>query len=185
MGLSPKEMHARIIENLGSKTGRDLSEWLKIAESLDQSSTEKERIARLKKDWDLGHYTAVAIVKELTTGNEYNDDKRLIDALFKPGTEARSVYGSVDQWLCSQENVERVPCKTYVGYRAHRQFAVVRPGKNSTLEVGLTLPPDQSSSLALSKGFGSARIQSKFLMNSPEISEQDRALLTAAIADAV
>jgi hypothetical protein len=62
MGLSPKQMEDAIIQNLKSKTGKTLQEWLatlKESKILDK----KEAIGFLKTEKGLGHFQAQTVYK--------------------------------------------------------------------------------------------------------------------------
>ena len=89
MALSPKEMHDRIIENLASKTSHDRDHWHIVVASARSALSDKKLVAHLKTEHDLGHYTAVAVVKESMHGNEYDAVDDLIAALFAGKSKAK------------------------------------------------------------------------------------------------
>ena len=65
MGLSPAEMHKRILENLEEKTGHDFAYWRGIVEQILAAENSSAQVAELKSQHGLGHYTAVTIVKQV------------------------------------------------------------------------------------------------------------------------
>lgn len=64
MGLSPSEMQEAIINNLSKKTGKSLEEWVVVAGSIKAKSP-KELLELLKSAFNLGHFQAQVIIKEL------------------------------------------------------------------------------------------------------------------------
>ena len=158
MALSPKEMHAAILGNLAGKTGRGADEWLVLLRS-EGPSVRRDRIAWLKGEHGLGNHTAVALVTE-ANGDGWGADDELLNALFAPhdaGIRAR--FDELERTVRGfGDDVRVVPCKTYVGFRRRRQFAVVRPGRTGVLEIGTAL---NEPGLEPTKGLGSARITAK------------------------
>jgi len=66
MGLSPQEMETAIIQNLPSKTGKSLDEWLEVLR--ESKLTEKKELkAHLKDTHGVGHFQAQTIVKRFLT----------------------------------------------------------------------------------------------------------------------
>lgn len=160
MALSPREMHERIIENLAAKTGHSFEYWLRVVVKQRKEKSDKELIAHLKNKHGLGHYTAVAIIKQSVTGNEYDVPDDLITALFIGKSKARQLYEAIDGQVLTLSGAERVPCKTYVGYRRKTQFLIIAPMGDVGVKCGLTLPPDRTV-LAPASNYGSHRIRSQ------------------------
>jgi hypothetical protein len=71
MALSPAEMHDKIIENLKVKTGKSFTQWLSVINKLPENLSEKQRVKLLKTDHGLGHFTAIAILKNPRSGNPH------------------------------------------------------------------------------------------------------------------
>ncbi|MEL7129626.1 MAG: DUF4287 domain-containing protein [Pseudomonadota bacterium] len=177
MALSPKEMHARIIENLKTKTGKDFAAWANITAKIQGDKSDKDLIAELKSDHGLGHYTAFAIVKEMRNGNAYADEQALVDKLFAMFPRARASFENLSAWLLEKPEVGQTPCKTYVGFRTKRQFAIARPTKRDSLEIGLTLPVSASNSLSPAKNFGGSRIMSKVEVEAQTLSVEIKSMV--------
>lgn len=156
MALSPKEMHERILSNLLEKTGRDAGTWLALIRDAGPASR-RDRTNWLKAEHGLGHGTATTLACE-ADGNGWGTDGDLLAALFAD-PEVRHRY---DELAASVKalgpDVTVVPCKTYVGFQRRRQFAVVRPRKDGTLEIGVAL---DDAALPPAKGLGSARINAR------------------------
>ena len=161
MALSPGEMHDRIIENLEAKTGHALDHWLSVVNTQRRERSDKYIVGYLKAEHGLGHYTAFAIVKEASSGNEYSATEDLVAALFAEKPNAKSLYDTLDARVTAMPRVERIACKTYVGYRAKTQFLVIAPSGKDGLRCGLALAPD-AIGLSPASSFGSARIRSRF-----------------------
>lgn len=170
MALSPGEMHARILKNLPEKTGQSLDYWLGVVSGFPAAMSIKEKTACLKTEYGLGHYTAVAILKQATEGNAYENSDRLVSELFAPQPpEARSLFNQLDKIIYSLGNdIRQTPCKTYIGYSHTRQFIIVRPVKTGSLELGLVLPYGYDALLSPAKNFGSRRIRSYLRINSAD-----------------
>ncbi|MEM8791408.1 MAG: DUF4287 domain-containing protein [Pseudomonadota bacterium] len=157
MALDPGAMHARIIENLPEKAGHPLSHWLNVLAK--GPSDKKSRMALLKTEHGLGHHTAVAIIREFEDDVPWRDGSSLEQALreaFSP--PAAELYDALKAHALGIPGVNIVPCKTYVGIKAKRQFAVIKPSRTDGLHLGLALPPKSASELSEARNLGSARI---------------------------
>lgn len=179
MALSPREMHDRIIGNLEAKTGHAFDYWRVVVTDERDERSEKDLVAHLKAAHGLGHYTAVAIIKEVASGNEYEATDDLVAALFEGKPHAKRLFEVIDAEATEMPKTERVPCKTYVGYRAKTQFMIVAPSGESSLRCGLAMPPDDPS-LTPSSSFGSARIKSHFEVGEGGPTTEQLALIKAA-----
>ncbi|MEM8797236.1 MAG: DUF4287 domain-containing protein [Pseudomonadota bacterium] len=168
MALSPGEMHTRIIENLLDKTGLDLSGWLDRLKA--GPKTRKDRINWLKQEHGLGHGTAGAIAREYEGDVPWAKGSELETDLLKEASAAvRSDYERAKEALLSlDKQVEAVYCKTYTGFRARTQFAILKPTKNG-LVIGLALDPETSPDLDPSGSLGgSKRIASMIKTDLPQ-----------------
>ena len=179
MALSPREMHDRIIENLAEKTGYAFDHWQSVVKAERGEKDDKAVVAHLKAAHGLGHYTAVAIIKEAGTGNDYDAKDDLVAALFAEKPDAKRLYDALDAEVMALPDTERVPCKTYVGYRAKTQFLIVAPSGDDTLRCGLAMSPSEAG-LEPSSNFGSARIASRFDLTGDALSSTQRDLIAAA-----
>lgn len=179
MALSPKEMHDRIIANLEAKTGHAFDHWRQIVGNERGERSDKDLVAHLKAAHGLGHYTSVAIIKESTSGNDYDAANDLIAALFAGKHKARRLFEAIDAKAIRLPGSVRVPCKTYVGYRAKTQFMIVAPSGEDGLRCGLALLPAEPG-LMPSSSFGSARITSRFDVAKGGPTAEQMALIEAA-----
>ncbi len=126
MALSAKEMQVAIEGNLEKKTGRTIEAWLIVAETA-QLSDERLLVKWLKAQHGLGHVTAQLVAARSQQKPEtYADEGALLRRLFDRKQQA--LLKAIEAMLQEEvPSVERVVCKTYVGFRAPRQFATIRP----------------------------------------------------------
>lgn len=179
MALSPREMHDRIIGNLRANTGHAFDYWHKVVADERGERSDKDLVAHLKAAHGLGHYTAVAIIKEAASGNEYEATDDLVAALFEAKPRAQRLFEAIDAEATELPGTERVPCKTYVGYRVKTQFMIVAPIKDNRLRCGLAMLPS-GLDLLPSSSFGSARIKSYFDVGEGGPTTEQLALIKAA-----
>jgi predicted transport protein len=142
MPKSPKEMGEAIARNLPEKTGKTFDQWVAIARNSGLANR-KERIAWLKSEHKLGSVTAMFIAAEAEGRSivaEYSDEGALLDAQFAGDKGAlRPLYDELAKAAKRLgKDVELTVCKTYVGIRRRKQFAMVKPGK-SRVDLGLVL----------------------------------------------
>jgi len=143
MPKSPKEMIDAIARNLPAKTGRTYEQWVDLTKK-EGPATRKERIAWLKSKHGLGTVTATFIAAEAegrSIAGEYADEGVLLDGMFA-GDKAplRPLYDEVVKMARKLgRDVDLTVCKTYVGFRRSKQFAIVKPGRGR-LDLGLVLP---------------------------------------------
>lgn len=161
MPLSPREMEAAIINNLSSKTGKGLDEWVAFVRE-NGPTGKKERLDWLKTTHRLGHVQASIILGRLETGkSDYADENSLVDGLFQDeNASARPLYEFLKRKILALGNdVKMEPDRTYLSFQRKRQFLVIRPVRG-VLIVGLALPEDfKNERLAKARHLGTpARI---------------------------
>jgi hypothetical protein len=144
MPKSPKEMGEAIARNLPAKTGRTFEEWVSIAKK-EKAGSRAELIARLKSKHKLGTVTAMFIAAEATGQSvvaEYADEGALLDGMYAGEKAAlRPIYDRLAQAGRKLGKDVTLPvCKTYVGMRRNRMFALVKPVTKSRVDLGLALP---------------------------------------------
>jgi hypothetical protein len=179
-------MLAAIKANLADRTGKTLTQWIKISRSGPEGAR-KERVAWLKKEYGLGGVTAAIIVDEASGGGptrQYDDPEALLDAQYEGARSAlRPLYDRLANWITGLGEVTVTICKTYVGFRHRRQFAVIKPATDDRLHLGLALPGEPSTArLARSKGLGGGdRITHRVSIGSArDVDRQVRAWLIQA-----
>ena len=166
MPLSPAQMGDAILRNLETKTGRSLEHWLDL---LHQSGADgkAEAIAQLKSA-GLGHFQAQKVYGASVGDDPYDDPGALAEALF-PG-DLRQQYAAFAKTCHSLgDDVRQTQCRTYAGFSAATQFAIVAPSAGGGLRVGVALrqdaiaQPRHAGVISPASGLGgSARINAAF-----------------------
>jgi hypothetical protein len=144
MPKSPKEMGDAIARNLPAKTGRTFGEWVTLTKA-HPAAARKERIAWLKSEYGLGSVTAMFIAAEAegrSVIDTYADEGALLDQMFAGEKGAlRPLYDGVTTLARKLgKDVDLTVCKTYVGVRRGRQFAMIKPTTRTRVDIGLVLP---------------------------------------------
>ncbi|MCU0699514.1 MAG: DUF4287 domain-containing protein [Myxococcaceae bacterium] len=135
MALSPHDMNAAIERNLLSRTGKDLAAWVALARTR-AGDDRRALIAWLKASHGLGHVTAQLVATRALVGSAPTA-RALLHQRFDE--RARALLEVVEPVVLGvSPDVERVVCKTYVGYRRKKQFAAIRPHRDG-LEVAVAL----------------------------------------------
>lgn len=87
--IIPEQILEAIIRNVQSKTRKSLYKWMVIVKSIP-SMNEKELLAILKNDHQLGHFQAKRTSRKLV------DDFLLDDNIFKKNVSCDSSFGVTD-----------------------------------------------------------------------------------------
>lgn len=182
MALSPAEMRRAVIANLPEKTGKSLQQWLAILKKGGPDDA-KEQVQWLKSAHKLGHVTAQCIVASAAgRGDEYAGPAKLIDALLAGNPVFKKIYIKIEKIIKTLPGAQAKPCKTYVPFYHRLQFARVKPGGRSHLELYLAL-----GSKKLTKGRlvpvkpSAARMTHVLQLNVPdEVDDKVRAWLKQA-----
>src|ERR1051326_40859 len=163
MPKSPGEMVAAVKANMPTKTGRSFEEWVALARS-EGPTTTKECYAWLKKQHGVPHLSA-QIIADKVSGKDrfaaYENGDALIEAQYSgPKANLRPIYNRLIQLARKLgKDVALTPCKTYVGLRRKRQFALVKPTTKTRVDLGVVLtdvPPQ--GRLEAAGNIGSDRI---------------------------
>ena len=156
MPKSPKEMGEAIARNLPAKTGRTFEEWVELTRR-QGFSTRRERVEWLKSKHGLGTVTATFIAADAegqSIAAEYADEGALLDAMYS-GDKAglRSLFDELAKAARKlSKDVDLTVCKTYVGIRRGRQFAMIKPGTRARVFLGLVLPGAKAGGRLLKAG---------------------------------
>jgi hypothetical protein len=144
MPKSPGEMIAAVKANMPEKTGKTFEQWVEIAVA-EGPATAKECYTWLKKQHGVPHLSA-QIIADKVAGQDryaaYDDPNALVDAMYAgPKASLRPIYEQLVKLARKLgKDVVLTPCKTYVGFRRKRQFAVVKPTTRTRVDLGFTLP---------------------------------------------
>ncbi len=149
MPKSPKEMGEAIARNLPAKTGRTFEQWVELAKSQPHAAR-KDRIAWLKSQHGLGTVTATFIAAEAegkSIVDTYADEAALLNGMFA-GEKAglRPLYDELAGVARKLgKDVDLTVCKTYVGIRRGKQFAMIKPTTEPHTIAPRTLPDGRGS----------------------------------------
>ena len=144
MPKSPKEMIEAIRRNLPQKTGRSFDRWVFLAKK-EGPKEQKALTAWLKCKHALGSVTAHFISAEAvgkSVVDAYADEGALLDKMYAGDLAAmRPVYDRLAETAQTLgDDVVLTVCKTYVGMRRKRQFAMIKPAARPCVLLGLALP---------------------------------------------
>jgi predicted transport protein len=143
MPKSPGEMIAAVKANMPERTGKTFEQWVKIANAKGPSSA-KECYVWLKKAHGLPHLSAQIVADKVSGQGRYEAYENLdalVDAQYAgPKASLRPIYEQLVK-LARQlgKDVVITPCKTYVGLRRKRQFAIVKPTTRTRIDLCFTL----------------------------------------------
>ena len=139
MPLSPAQMGEAIVRNLEAKTGRTLEHWLDVLHEFGTDG-KADAIAQLKSA-GLGHFQAQKVYEASAGEDPYADPEALAAALF-PGRLRETYAAFAKTCHALGEDVTEVQCRTYAGFSAATQFAIVAPTREGGLRVGVALRQD-------------------------------------------
>ncbi|HMR40633.1 MAG TPA: DUF5655 domain-containing protein [Ignavibacteria bacterium] len=136
-----KDYEEEFLSSVKEKTGNDLNGWMKILKSADLKKM-KETIAWLKKEKGINHMQATFIAGIFLNDGKpvYADSGNLLDALFVKKESMKPLYDELEKKMKSEfKDLQIVPTKTYISFRAGREFAVAAI-KAKEIRVGMDLP---------------------------------------------
>ncbi len=147
--VHPSVAHARaIIGNLPVKTGKPITEWVRLIKEAGPAG-EKERRDWLKKEYKLGGATASMIVDRAEgKGAEDTDPEAYLKAATEyvetmyAGTKAglRPIHDALIVLGRSLGNdVKICPCQTIVPLYRQHVFAQIKPTTRTRIDFGLAL----------------------------------------------
>jgi hypothetical protein len=132
---------ATMAENLRTKTGKTLDEWIAVARA-SGIGAHMALVNHLKGEHGLGHGYANMVVHAANASSSLShDDDALVAAAFD-GAKAhwRPLY---DRLVALVQgfggDVERAPKKGYVSLRRKKQFALLMPSTKDRFDIGLAL----------------------------------------------
>lgn len=142
MPQSPEEMMASMTRNMKEKTGKELPEWIAIAQASGLTK-HGEIVNYLKSEHGLthGYANTIAIVaREAASGAQPPAGNELIDAQYVGKESLRPIYEAIiSQVTAFGPDVEIAPKKAYVSLRRNKQFGLVNPVTKTRVDVGIIL----------------------------------------------
>ncbi|KTE25251.1 MULTISPECIES: DUF4287 domain-containing protein [unclassified Sphingopyxis] len=132
---------ATMAENLRTKTGKTLGEWIALARA-SGIGAHMALVNHLKAEHGLGHGYANMVVHAANASSSLSqDDDALVDAAFD-GAKAhwRPLYDRLVALVQGfGSDVEPAPKKGYVSLRRKKQFALLMPSTKDRFDIGLAL----------------------------------------------
>jgi predicted transport protein len=184
-------MGAAIARNLPAKTGRTFQQWVDLVKKAGLA-TRLERVEWLKSNHRLGTVTANYIAAEAegrSIIDAYADESALLEDMYSGEKAAlRPLYDELAKTARKLGNeVDLTVCKTYVGIRRGRQFAMIKPATRTRVDLGLALPEAKPAGRLLKAGsMGNERMTHRIeIASKKEIDAEVRRWLRAAYERAV
>ena len=134
------DFEKEFLDSIKEKTGNDLNGWMKIIRTTDLKKM-KETVDWLKKEKKINHMQATFLAGIFLNDGKpvYGDSGNLLDALFVKKEVMKSLYTELEKKMKSEvKDLEIVPTKTYISFRAGREFAVAAI-KPKEIRVGMDL----------------------------------------------
>jgi hypothetical protein len=139
--MDVKDMEARLLASLESKTGKPLAHWVALARA--SGSARHMEILRLLKDvhgLSHGHANVVAFKTLGTDAASAGSTKELLDGMFKGKEHFRALYDHLETVLLAfGPDVELVPKRAYVSVKRAKQFAILQPSTKTRFDLGIVL----------------------------------------------
>lgn len=143
MAQSPDAALQSMIVSLQAKTGRSLTDWVKVA---TRSGLQKHGaiVALLKKDHGITHGYANLIAHSTLRSDAASVAEQGVDLVAAQYSGAKAgllpIYDALARKVQAfGKDVELAPKKAYVSLRRSRQFGLLQPSTATRLDVGLNL----------------------------------------------
>lgn len=130
-----------MIENMPSKTGRSLEEWMAVLlQDRHNNMRHKEQVELLMDRYELGlNYADIIVHKANGTDSGSADPEALITAQYEGKAQLKPLYDTLMQHILEKGDLEVAPKKAYVSLRRKKQFACLKPATKSRFELELIL----------------------------------------------
>ncbi|MFK7845298.1 MAG: DUF4287 domain-containing protein [Rhodothermales bacterium] len=175
MAKSPEELAQTMIDNLQSKTGKALPEWIAVVKA---SGLEKhgQVIKHLKSEHGITHGFANLIAhKAKAHGLAPVESDDLVVTQYAGAKEGlRPIYDALVKLIESfGDDVALAPKKSYVSLRRNKQFGLIQPSTKTRVDVGINLkgiaPTDRLEASGSFNGMVSHRVR---LSNVQEVDDE-------------
>jgi len=158
-------MEANILE----KTGKPVSEWLKVVK---KSGLQKhgEIVKFLKTDHGFTHgYANLVAHQALQSSADHQDDDDLVAQQYAgPKAGLKPIYDKVVRAVESLGmDVELAPKKAYVSLRRRKQFALVQPSTKTRVDLGINLKGRPPNGRLEASGSFNAMVSHRVRLESP------------------
>ena len=143
MAQSPEAALHSMIDNLATKTGKSLSEWVGVVRKSGLSK-HGEIVAKLKKDHGIGHGYANLIAHQAKGSDAVSVAKGGVDLVAEqyagPKAALRPIYDLLVKKIeAFGADVGLAPKKAYVSLRRSKQFGLIQPSTATRVDVGMNL----------------------------------------------
>ena len=167
---TPEEMAAAMKANLREKTGKTLTQWLKVVRA---SGVEKhgQIVKLLKAEHGMTHGFANVVAHEaLQSSAEHVGPDDLVSRQYGEKKAAlRPIYEALIQTVGEFGNdVEIAPKKAYVSLRRSKQFALIQPSTASRVDVGLCMKGEPATARLEESGSFNAMCSHRVRVSSVE-----------------
>ncbi len=126
-----------MINNLPKKTGKSLTEWIKILKAQNLAK-HGEAVKYLKSEHAVTHGFANTIVSLSKEQQDSSED--LLELQYKGKEKLLPIYQALHQLLTEiGDDVVVTPKKAAVSFIRKHQFALVKPATKSRIDLGLKL----------------------------------------------
>ena len=168
-----------MISNMPDKTGKSLQEWHSILKTKGFTK-HSEAVNFLKKEYKVTHGFANTIVS--LSKDEAQDDEELVRIQYQGKEALIPMYESLLKTIKGFGNdITITPKKTSVSIIRKRQFALIKPGTKSRIDLGLKLKNEPVQGRLESSGpFGAMCTHRIQLTHLDQVDEEVRAWLQEA-----
>lgn len=138
---------ATMAENLRTKTGKTLDEWIAVARA-SGIRAHMALVNHLKAEHGLGHGYANMVVHAANASSSMSqNDDALVEAAFDGAkVHWRPLYDRLVALVRGfGDDVELAPKKGYVSLRRKKQFALLMPSTRDRFDIGLALKGEEPS----------------------------------------
>jgi len=133
------------LANIEKRTGKTLAQLGKIVNG-SQLTKHGELVAMLKTDLGMGHGDANALVHHVRKSDgasaaaEGSSTAEVTDAIYTgPKAALRPIHDALMTAITKLGPFEIAPKKSYLSLRGKKQFAMIGPGTNTRVDVGLNM----------------------------------------------
>jgi hypothetical protein len=168
--MSSKDPQIATMEtNILEKTGKPVSEWVKVAR---QSGLEKHGhiVKFLKTDHGFTHgYANLVAHQTLASSADQHEDDDLVAAQYAgPKADLRPIYDKVVAAVQALgKDVELAPKKAYVSLRRKKQFGLVQPSTRTRVDLGINIKGKEPEGQLEASGSFNAMVSHRVRLESP------------------
>ena len=168
--MSSKDPQIATMEaNIHEKTGKPVSEWVKIAKG---SGLEKhgQIVKFLKTDHGFTHgYANLVAHQTLASSAAQQDDDDLVANQYNgPKADLKPIYDKVIAAVESFGNdAELAPKKAYVSLRRKKQFGLIQPSTKTRVDLGINLKGKEPEGRLEASGSFNAMVSHRVRLESP------------------